>query len=162
LLSQGYEADQSMRKALASVKTENDKSIIKELIGLLYSPWLDSLTKKFQDIIEKDPSIFTTQNAFEETESFVLFVDAFRYELAIEFIKRLSRSVYKVELNPSWSSIPTVTPTAKPNVSPMAESVSDTSEIKDFRPQLKNGKDLQHAAFKESIELSGRGLGGTG
>jgi hypothetical protein len=154
-ISQGYEADQTMRNALASVKTENDKAIVKELIGLLYSPWLDSLTKKFQDFIEKDPSIFTRQKASEETESFILFVDAFRYELAIDFVKRLSESAYKFQLNPGWSSIPTVTPTAKPNVSPMAESVSETCEIKDFRPQLKNGKDLQHAAFKESLKSIG-------
>ena len=150
--SKGYEADQSMRKALASVKNEKDKNIIKELINLLYRPWLESITKKFQELIEKDPSIFTDQEAIEESESFLLFVDAFRYELAVDFIQRLSQYPYKIELSPEWSAIPTVTPTAKPNVSPIAKSVSIKSDFIDFRPQLTNGKDLQQAAFKDSLK----------
>lgn len=151
-VSQGYEADQSMRKALASVKNEKDKEIVKELIRLVYTPWLESMTQKFQDLVVKDSSIFTGQKTIEESESFILFVDAFRYELAVEFMNRLSPSTYKSELLPGWSAIPTVTPTAKPNVSPISGAISIKSEIKDFRPQLENGKDLQHAAFIDSLK----------
>ena len=131
---------------------KKDREIVKELIRLLYAPWLESVTQKFQDIVGKNPSIFTDQKTIEESESFILFVDAFRYELAVEFMNRLPRSTYKSELLPGWSAIPTVTPTAKPNVSPMSGAISIKSEIKDFRPQLENGKDLQHAAFIDSLK----------
>jgi hypothetical protein len=151
-ISNGYLADQSMRKALASVKTDKDKTIIKSIIHFLYKPWLDSITQKFQGLIEKDSAIFTNQIAEAESETFVLFVDAFRFELAKEFMERLLKNNCQVSLSDSWSAIPTVTPTAKPNVSPMALDISLSSKINEFRPQLKNGKDLQSSAFKESLK----------
>jgi hypothetical protein len=58
---------------------------------------------------------------------------------------------YNVAIDASWSAIPSLTPTAKPNVSPIANAVSTTSQIADFRPQLKSGKDLQTVAFRESL-----------
>ncbi|MFZ4465339.1 MAG: hypothetical protein ACOYN5_15945, partial [Bacteroidales bacterium] len=117
----------------------------------MYQPWLERITQKFQTLVEKDASIFTTQKACLESESFVLFVDAFRYELAEEFYQRLLKYKYKVELTSNWSAIPTLTPTAKPNISPIAAAVSVNSEIKDFRPQLQSGKDLQTSVFRESL-----------
>ncbi len=151
-ISQGYLADQSMRKAMAMVKADKDKTILKSIIQLIYKPWLELLTKKFQGLVEKDASIFTSQIATTESESFVLFVDAFRFELAKEFVDRLLKLNCQVTLAASWSAIPTVTPTAKPNVSPMATDISLSSGINEFRPQLKSGKDLQTAAFKESLK----------
>ena len=151
-VSNGYQTDQAMRKSLAAVKTEKDKTLIKALIKSIYQPWLESVTNKFQGLVEQDASIFTNQTAAIETESFVLFVDAFRFELADEFCKRLLQFNYQVSLESNWSAIPTLTPTAKPNVSPMAPAISIASEIKEFRPQLKSGKDLQTAAFRESLD----------
>jgi len=150
-VSNGYQADQAMRKSLAVVKTEKDKTVIKALIKSTYQPWLESVTSKFQGLVEQDASIFTSQTAAIETESFVLFVDAFRFELAEEFCKRLIKLKYKVTCDAGWSAIPTLTATAKPAISPMATAVSVNSEFKEFRPQLQSGKDLQTAAFREAL-----------
>ena len=49
------------------------------------------MTNKFQKLVEQDATIFTSQTSDKETESFVLFVDAFRYELAEEFCKRTGK-----------------------------------------------------------------------
>lgn len=147
----GYKADQFMRKALAPVKLEKDKKAIKSLITTLYKPWLESITQKFQTFIEKDASVFTKQNASTENEEFVLFVDAFRYELASEFAERLTKRKYKVELQSGWSAIPSLTPTAKANVSPVAAEVLTNSNCREFVPQLKSGKDLVAIAFREAL-----------
>ncbi len=150
----GYTVDQYMRKSLAAVKSEKDKTIIKAIIQLFYQPWLESITNKFQKLVEADTSIFTSQTASAETESFVLFVDAFRYELAEEFCKRLSKNKFKVSLETGWSAIPSLTPTAKPNVSPIATSVSTQSGITEFRPQLQNGKDLLTNIFRDALKAN--------
>ncbi len=150
--SKGFEVDTAMRKAMASVKTEKDKSLLKELIKLIYQPWLENITNKFQGLVEKDSSIFTNQRATEETESFVLFVDAFRYELAEEFCKKLTKLKYKITLTNGWSAIPSLTPTAKPNIAPIATMVSVNSEIKEFRPQLETGKDLLTPEFRKALK----------
>lgn len=149
--SSGFLADQSMRKALAAVKSEKDKGVIKAVITTVYKPWLETVTQKFQSLINKDASIFTAQTATTETESYILFVDAFRFELAEEFSNRLTALKYKTDLQADWSAIPSLTPTAKPNVSPIVNAVSITSQFNDFRPQLQSGKDLQTAAFRESL-----------
>jgi hypothetical protein len=150
----GFSVDQFMRKALAAVKLEKDKTIIKSIIHLFYQPWLENITNKFQKLVEKDASIFNSQNAVEEDETFVLFVDAFRYELAEEFCKRLEKYKLKVSLQTGWSAIPSLTPTAKPNVSPVAPAVSMQSGITEFRPQLQNGKDLIAPVFRDAIKAA--------
>ena len=154
-IADGLGIDQAMRKAYTVVKSEKDKSIVKSLIQLIYQPWFESITNKFQKLVESSATIFTNQQASEEQETFVLFVDAFRYELAEEFCRRLAKYKYKISLSAGWSAIPSLTPSAKPSVSPIAISVSTNSEIKEFRPQLQNGKDLQHPAFKESLVAHG-------
>ncbi|WP_439504875.1 BREX-1 system phosphatase PglZ type B [Sediminibacterium sp.] len=150
----GFSVDQFMRKALAAVKSEKDKTIVKSIIHLFYQPWLENITKKFQKLVEQDANIFTSQKAVSEIESFVLFVDAFRYELAEEFCKRLTKYKLKVSLQASWSAIPSLTPTAKPNVSPIANAVSIKSGITEFRPQLQNGKDLLTPVFRDALKTA--------
>lgn len=151
----GFKVDQSMRRALAVVKSEKDKNTIKAIIKLLYQPWLENLALKMQKLVETNAAIFTSQQATDESESFVLFVDAFRFELAEEFKQRLTKHKYKVELNAAWCAIPSLTPTAKPATSPLATSVSTESEITDFRPKLKTGKDLYSQAFKDELLKKG-------
>lgn len=151
-ITQGYTVDQNMRKALAAVKSEKDKDIIKSIIQLFYQPWLENITYKFQKLVAQDTAIFTQQSAASESESYVLFVDAFRYDLAVEFCKRLEKQKLKVSLHAGWSAIPSLTPTAKPNVSPIATAVSTTSNITEFRPQLQNGKDLQTQVFRDALK----------
>jgi len=150
-ISKGFLVDQSMRKSLASVKSDKDKTVIKSLIKTIYKPWIESVTNKFQTLVENDASVFTSQISQTETESFVLFVDAFRFELAEEFCKRIATLNYKVSLETGWSAIPSLTPTAKPNVSPIATTISVNSDIKEFRPQLQSGKELQTVAFREAL-----------
>jgi hypothetical protein len=150
----GFTADQVMRKALAAAKSEKDKTIVKSIIQLFYHPWLENITNKFQKLVESDASIFTSQVAKPETETFVLFVDAFRYELAEEFSRRLVKQQLKVSLQAGWSAVPSLTPTAKPNVSPIATSVSNKSNITEFRPQLQSGKDLLTPVFRDALKTA--------
>lgn len=155
--NEGYEVDHYMRKSLQLVKTSKDKDTVTGVIKLFYKPWLESITDRFQKLIEEDPRLFTEQTSKEETSEFVLFVDAFRYELAKEFVQRLEKDSpgIKYYLLTTWSAIPSLTPTAKASVSPIAPIVSLNSDCRDFRPQLKNTKDLQTATFREALKTQG-------
>jgi len=151
----GYKADQSMRKALAAVLSEKDKEAVTAVISCIYKPWLEHLTTKFQKLLESDPSPIIGQQIDEETEECVLFVDALRFELAIDFTARLKDSGLQVELESKWTSLPTLTPTAKPYNSPLAGMVNTDSICNEFRPQLRSGKDLQTNAFREALPEKG-------
>ncbi|GEO03355.1 hypothetical protein AAE02nite_10190 [Adhaeribacter aerolatus] len=154
-VDKGFRIDQGMRLALAMVKSEQDKAVISTVINCIYKPWLETITHKFQSLVDNDCSIFSLQSAKEEPEDFVLFVDAFRFELAKEYAERLTKSNYKVELNSAWSAIPSVTPTAKPHVSPVAQSLAEASDFKDFRPQTTTAQDLTTAVFRNTLAQSG-------
>jgi hypothetical protein len=151
----GFKIDSSLRKALASVKTDKDKELIKNVLNVIYRPWLEKLTIKFQELINKDQSVFTNQVATEETESYILFVDALRWEIAAELSGLLSDQGYKTELRSNWSAIPSLTATSKPSNSPIAGHVSQKSSFNDFRPETNSGKDLQTAVFRETLLKQG-------
>jgi hypothetical protein len=153
--TKGYLIDQEMRHALAAVRTAGDKTIITEVIRLFYQPWLEKLTLRFQALIAEDASVFTTQAAPTEWDEFILFVDAFRYELAREFQEKLINTTWKVEMGMGWSAIPSLTPTAKPQVSPVASEVSVASTMNEFRPQTSAGKDLQTQVFRDILKQKG-------
>lgn len=152
--SVGFTVDQTMRKALAAVQSVKDKSLVTSLIQLFYTPWLESLATNFQKLAEADPSIFTKQFP-EESETVVVFVDAFRYEVAEEFSRHLMDLQYKVTMEAGWTAIPSLTATAKPKVSPVAPLVSENSEINEFVPQTHSGKKLDSPAFKEALLTKG-------
>jgi hypothetical protein len=151
----GIHADQAMRNALACTKAQKDKDAVKAVITLFYTPWLESLTKKFQTVVDKTPAVFQTQKSADENDQFILFVDAFRYELACEFIERITGSKYKVTLDDDWVGIPSVTATSKPAVMPVHHLVNGESTCAEFRPQLNSGKDLQTGAFRDAMASQG-------
>jgi hypothetical protein len=156
-VNEGFEVDQLMRRTLQSVRSSKDKEAVTLVITLFYKPWLESITNRFQKLIEENSEVFTDQQTHEETEDFVLFVDAFRFELAKEFESMLLKKSpgIKLELESTWSAIPSLTPTAKVKVSPIASAISVNSECKEFRPQLKNTKDLSTTAFRETLKSKG-------
>ncbi|MGI9159585.1 MAG: BREX-1 system phosphatase PglZ type B, partial [Saprospiraceae bacterium] len=147
----GYKADQAMRQALAAVKTERDKSVVTGVIRQIYKPWVEQLTQKFQEVAAQDATPFRGKPAPGDDQEFILFVDALRYELGMEFLDRLANAGYKVSISAEWSALPSLTPTAKPAVSPLSYIVSESSACHEFRPQLLSGKDLQTAAFRSAL-----------
>ncbi len=151
-VTDGCKIDQEMRKSLLCVKTEQDKDVIIKLINVIYKPWLETITNKFQTLVTTNPSLFIVKDILAESDEYILFVDAFRYELAQEFMERLNKQKYKIELNNVWSALPSLTPTAKPNVSPIVKDINPNSNCNEFRPQLNNGRDLQITQFRELLE----------
>ena len=82
---------------------------------------------------------------------FLLFVDAFRYDLAIEFCDHLPNN-FEVELNQSWSALPSLTATSKPSVSPIASKLSLESSIKEFQPSFSNGNPCSPHYFRKELK----------
>ncbi|MBS3915226.1 MAG: BREX-1 system phosphatase PglZ type B [Bacteroidetes bacterium] len=152
--SKGHKADYAALKALSFGISIANKNALTVAIGKLYSAWLENLAVKFQTLIQKDATVFTNQNAVELNDEFILFVDAFRYDLASAFTETFLKK-HKTNLSYTWSALPSLTPTAKPNVSPVAKSLSTTSECNDFRPQTISGKELLHPIFKTELQNLG-------
>jgi hypothetical protein len=153
--SEGHLADRFMRQAYAEVQREDDKKAVTAVISCLYANWLDQTALSFQSLVDKNAEIFRTQPEYDADEELVLFVDAFRYELAAEFVELNLAKGWKMTLSTGWSAIPSLTPTAKPAISPMRGLVSEESPCEEFRPAFKEGKPVQHELFKKALESAG-------
>lgn len=151
----GHQCDMHMWKAYAAVKTENDKEAVKNAITVVYKPWLENLTLKYQKHVDSLNTCLQTQTYIDEDDTFVLFVDAFRYDIASEFIATLPTNKFKCKITYKRCALPSLTPTAKPEVSPLADVISDESTFNEFRPQFKNGKDVTSQSFKDMLETKG-------
>lgn len=151
----GYLVDQSMRRALAAVESNHDREVVIGVIRALYLPWLSTLADKFQRLVARGNDDFTGRVHYQPHDTFILFVDALRWELGMEFAERLERQGLKVELEASFCALPSLTPTAQPAVSPVADKVSGSSVFQDFRPQSLGGKDLTTAHFRELLSRNG-------
>jgi hypothetical protein len=154
-IKKGILIDQAMRKAMLMVKTQEHKKLVESIISLFYQPWLVKITEKFQRLAESNAALFQASEETSGQDSFILFVDAFRYELAEEFYQIQKEKGWEIELKSGWSAIPSVTPTAKPAVSPMAGLVSGLSKIIDFQPELSDNRQVNTQVFREALQASG-------
>ncbi|MDX2282985.1 MAG: BREX-1 system phosphatase PglZ type B [Bacteroidia bacterium] len=153
--TKGYQVDQAVRHTLAAVDSGQDREAVSRIIRELYLPWLETLTEKFQRLAAEAISVFRGAVAYQEQDSFVLFVDALRWELAAEFAERFRREGLQVEMQAGWCALPSLTPTAKPAVSPVAGKISGTSQCTEFRPQTVANKDLSTAHFRDLLAHNG-------
>lgn len=151
----GAAVDSAMRTALACARKSEAQAVIGRVIRAIYKPWLEKLAYDFQDLIGEDAALLTQAPLLDEPDEVILFVDAFRYEMAAAFKERLEKAKWSVALSAAWSALPSLTPTAKPAISPIATDLSLESICNEFRPQLSSGKDLSVAAFRQALEARG-------
>lgn len=155
--SEGYKIDQLLRQLYLIAETKEYKESVQTISNIFYRPWLEKITYKFQELVRADVDSITDTNSqeFIKNAPFILFVDAFRFDIALEFVEQLSNR-YDANLHQGWSGIPSLTPTSKPLVSPLVSSINVSSEINNFQPYLSSGKPLSHHYFKN--ELKDRGI----
>lgn len=152
-ISLGYEADTLLRKSFTSVKTDVDKKVIQKILDIVYKPWLERITLKFQDLLVKDNKVLKNfkSSIDKGTNTFYLFVDAFRFELAKEFEKRIEKIGFETKLNYSFSALPSLTASSKPKSSPVSNKISIESECIEFVPQFVSGRPVQIADFRKEL-----------
>jgi hypothetical protein len=151
----GYLADQALRYSLAAVDSAKDREVVQEVTRAMYLPWLTALAERFQRLAVNTLAAFEGRIAYQEQDSFVLFVDALRWELGVEFADRLRKLDFRVEVNAGLCALPSITPTSKAAVSPIADQVSASSEFNEFSPQSLAGKELSTFNFRELLARNG-------
>lgn len=153
---EGHLIDQSLRNIALSGSSKEHKEMLTAMAKLFYEPWLQKLTLKFQELIKENLNEIVAFNAVKVIEEarFILFVDAFRYDLAIDFCNQLSNN-FEIKLEQSWAALPSLTATSKPSVSPIASELSKDSIIKDFQPHFQSGNPCTPHYFKKELKEKG-------
>ena len=174
----GWQADRSVREALALSNPE-DEQLIADTVRHLAKPWMDESARAFQAAVRDHPlpsvrtgaanAGFTASDA--ETHHSIaaaeneclLFVDGLRYELGGCLAERLLDRGLAAKVRSRWAAIPTVTATAKPAVTPVADRIAGDRLGADFQPVVHgSGRPAVAAIVQKAIRERGYEIVGDG
>lgn len=135
-------------RAIASVKTAQDRAAVTGALGVLYDPWVDESARAFQKAAMNN---YTGQTGLAiEPETAVVYVDALRFDLATRVARRLSPLVAAVETR--LAAFPSVTPTGQPAVAPIAVVTSGGTA---FDAADDQGRALKGAVLRTALARAG-------
>ena len=182
----GWQADRSAREALALASPEHEQ-LIADVVRHLAKPWMDESARAFQAAVRDHPLPSVRTEAVREHPSAaytgsrhpvvaasaspvvaaenecLLFVDGLRYELGGCLAESLRDCGLTAEVRSRWAAIPTVTATAKPAVTPVADGIAGDRLGADFQPVVRgSGRPAVAATVRETIRENGYEIVGDG
>jgi hypothetical protein len=151
-------ADDAVLKAVASVKTMEDCQAVECAIRSMYLPWLDDAARHFQALVSQKPLPDATarEPVVAEAGECLLFVDGLRFDVSQRLIAILQDRQFHIASKLRWSTMPTVTATAKPAVSPIADKLQGHAPGQNYQPELtENGQTLTTDRFRKALAAAG-------
>lgn len=135
-----WQADDLVLKALAYPLASHQQVLVQKLLALIYTPWLEEVTRNFQDLVKTKGYPGTDQvneatAAYAAAGEVVFFVDGLRYDLAQRLFKRIEH-LGEARFLTNWSALPSVTATAKAAVTPVHDRLTGRTTDRDFEPSL--------------------------
>ena len=153
----GWQADDAVLNALASVDHIEDMNAVKAAIQAIYRPWLETTVKSFQKMIldGNEPIYETKPLPLPDKGTCVLFSDGLRMDLAHRLENALESWGFKCEMNFHLAALPPVIATAKPAVISIDNALSGkgSSSLDPFLVQGKSA--LTAEAFRKLLAESG-------
>ena len=155
-----WRADDAVLRALDAVKSAEDREAVGNAIQALYKPWLEDTARHFQETIKKRPlpdcSLLKEGTVEADAGECVLFVDGLRYDVAQRLLAKAHERQLAVSEGYRWAALPTVTPTAKPAVSPVGKEIRGGEAGADFYPVLADtNKPVSAQLLRESVGAAG-------
>lgn len=150
--SAGWQTDAAVLDALASVSSAEDVTAITAVIRSLYRPWLEQTAVSFQKALLPHLQSSRSPNLLKPDEgTCLLFVDALRFDVAHRLVDRLLEHGLSCTVSHRFAALPTVTPTAKPAVTPVAQQMSGAGQT-DFAPiAIENGSVVNVAVLRSLL-----------
>ena len=155
--ARGWQADLGAWEAL-SLAPVGDEDCIKAVVRHLLEPWLDESARVFQAALDRAPLPSCVGQAAVEVDDdgCLLFVDGLRFDLARHLVERLEGHGLRVDLGHRWAALPTVTGTAKPAVTPVAEQVEGDVLGQAFGVRLKaSGRRADTPGLRAAMKADG-------
>lgn len=150
----GWHADAAALDALRSLRTAKDEAALHRAIRAVYVPWLDEVALKYQALVAKTGYRTPAGEQAGEGECLV-FVDGLRYDVGQALADLLEKANFTVARSTRLAGLPTVTPTAKPAVSPVSSQCHGKTVPAEFRPNGPDNAELKPYNFGKLLEASG-------
>jgi hypothetical protein len=157
---QGYKADLAVLEAIACCDEAEprDISAVTCAIRSLYMPYLRDCTEQFQKLADSKnlKKIAFKKNIEAEESECILFADGLRFDVAVKLRDTLKNRDIGISVDWILASIPSVTATAKPAISPISELLSTSSDSDDFVPTVaESQKPLTNDNLHKLLEMKG-------
>ena len=156
--TQGWRADAAVLDSLAAVTSHEDRAAVCAAIRHVYAPWLRDAAELFQQRVAAIPLPGRDSPRLGDVPAgtCLLFVDGLRFDVGQKLQEALQGRVGGIELTSHTAALPTVTATAKPAVSPVADHITGLTAGEDFCPSVTDaGKDLTTDRFRALLEDAG-------
>lgn len=150
----GWHADAAVLNALRSLRSAKDEAALHHAIRSVYVPWLDEVAIKYQGLVAKSGYRTPAGEQAAEGECLV-FVDGLRYDVGQTLADMIEKANFTVARSTRLAALPTVTPTAKPAVSPIANQCRGKSVPAEFRPNGPDDAELKPYNFGKLLDASG-------
>jgi hypothetical protein len=152
----GWEADAAAWQATAAAIT-GDEDLVGRVVAALLVPWLDDSAKAFQQAVAQSPLDGKGGEPFVKADkgTCLLFADGLRYDLARLLEDRLRASGHGCELGHRWAALPSLTATAKPAVTPVADAIVGEVIPDDFTPVFGSGKPANAGELRAEMKKAG-------
>lgn len=127
----GWQVDAAVLRSLAAVETQADQAAVHAAVRALYTDWLEHCAVLMQTTLrtahppEFEPAPAPTVSA----GTCLLFSDGLRYDLAQALAERLRQRSLGADVSWQMTSLPSITATAKPGVSPAANLLSSGASL---------------------------------
>jgi hypothetical protein len=151
---QGWAADAALLAALRSLQRAKDEAPLHAAIRSVYAPWVEDLARRYQALVAKHGYGSPTGEVAAEGEC-LLFVDGLRYDVGQLLAASLDKANLNVACSMRLAALPSVTPTAKPAVAPIAARCKGGKLPADFRPSDQDGAELSSHSFGKLIDAAG-------
>lgn len=154
----GWKADAAVLDALAAVTKPADQEAVNTAVAHVYKPWLRDAAELFQKRAGESPLPGREKPRLDPVPAgtCVLFADGLRYDVGQKFLSKLVGRVGEIQPSHQFVALPSVTPTSKPAVSPVAGKIKGTVVGDDFRPCVAlDGKDLTPDRFRKLLADDG-------
>jgi len=153
-----YLADDAALRALACVRSAEDTAAVQAAIRCIYLPWLDDSARHFQECLQSKvlPAVNEQDSIQASDGECVLFADGLRFDIGQRLSSLATERQLEVSESWRWAAMPTVTATAKPAVSPVADQLQGVGLGADFSPQLaETGQALTTDRFRKLLSSAG-------
>jgi len=154
----GYLADDATMQALACVKTAEDTSAVQAALRCVYLPWLEDTARHFQQClaVKALPTVAQQEGVEAEAGECILFADGLRFDIGQRLAAMAGERQLEVSAAWRWAALPTVTATAKPAASPVAEKLRGGRLEVDFCPETTDSNErLNTDRFRKLLSTAG-------
>ena len=156
--SNGWRVDAAALATMAACATPEQHGAVLGTLRAVYLPWLENTARHLQQLIRENGQSVSKRAKPIETAAgrLILFADGLRMDVAQQLAEKLAAVGIESTQDWEWSTIPSVTATAKPAASPIADTVQGGEAGDEFSTRLvSTGQLLTQERFVTALKERG-------